>query len=88
MISRASTRLATIKRLPAFFGFPQAEEENTITPPRDSTEDATQVLEPFDADRTQVLRRPGRLGDRDTSTETTSENPSPYRNPSEATEER
>ncbi len=88
LISRASTGLENIKRVRAFFGFPETEAEETLGPAGDSAGDDTQVLETFDADRTQVLRRPGPLGDRDVSSETTSENPSTYRNPSGTTDER
>lgn len=84
LISRASTGLENIRRVRAFFGFPETEEEKTADPAGDSSEDDTQVIEPFDADRTQVLQRPDPPGERDT----TSENPSTYRNPSGTTDER
>lgn len=69
-ISRASVGLENIKRVRAFFGFPEPGYE----PPSDET----RVLESFDDDRTQVLRRPGETNEPDART---SEDPSPHRDP-------
>ena len=86
LVSRMSAGLKNIKRVRAFFGFPEIEE--AVESAEEPTGDETRVLESFDADETQVLRRPGPLAD-DTrgSTDSTSENPS-YRNPYGTTDER
>ncbi len=77
-ISRASVGLENIKRVRAFFGFPEVEEEATPEPGYEPPSDETRVLESFDDDRTQVLRRPGETNEPDART---SEDPSPYRDP-------
>lgn len=77
-ISRASVGLENIKRVRAFFGFPEVEEEATPEPGYEPPFDETRVLESFDDDRTQVLRRPGETNEPDART---SEDPSPHRDP-------
>jgi hypothetical protein len=58
-ISRASAGIEGIKRVRAFFGIPEPEEERTSDDPaEDPPVDETSVFEPFDEDETQVLRRP------------------------------
>lgn len=80
-ISRASTGIEGIKRVRAFFGFPDPEEQRVTDPAEDTPVDETQVLEPFDADETQVLPRPGPFAGADEPVDTTSsERFSPYRN--------
>jgi hypothetical protein len=79
-ISRASAGIEGIKRVRAFFGFPDPEEEKITDPPGDTPVDETQVLEPFDADETRVLRRPGPFSGTDEPIDATGpERPSPYR---------
>ena len=72
-ISRASAGLDGLRRVRAFFGFPEIEEKEeetgemeigetgAVQSEADSTEDETRVLEPLDTngDETQVLRRSG-----------------------------
>ncbi len=68
-VSRASAGLDGLRRVRAFFGFPEVEEEETGEieigeagdPEADTTGDETHILEPLDtnADETQVLRRSG-----------------------------
>src|ERR687893_1149800 len=82
-ISRASIGLENIKRVRAFFGFPEVEEEASPEPTYEPPADETRVLESFDNDRTQVLRRPGETNEPDAGT---SEDPSPYRDPYDAPE--
>jgi hypothetical protein len=82
-ISRASVGLENIKRIRAFFGFPEVEEEASPEPAYEPPADETRVLESFDDDRTQVLRRPGETNEPDAGT---SEDPSPYRDPYDAPE--
>lgn len=77
-ISRASVGLENIKRVRAFFGFPEVEEEATPEPGYEPPSDETRVLESFDDDRTQLLRRPGETNEPDART---SEDPSPHRDP-------
>ena len=77
-ISRASVGLENIKRVRAFFGFPEVEEEASPEPAYEPPADETRVLESFDDDRTQVLRRPGETNEPDAGI---SEDPSPYRDP-------
>ncbi len=77
-ISRASVGLENIKRVRAFFGFPEVEEEATPEQGYEPPSDETRVLESFDDDRTQVLRRPGETNEPDART---SEDPSPHRDP-------
>jgi hypothetical protein len=83
-ISRASAGIEGIKRVRAFFGFPEPEEEEEEVVAglaEDSPMDETQVLEPLDEDETQVLRRSDSPGDADSPANdvTASENPFPYR---------
>jgi hypothetical protein len=92
-ISRASAGIEGIKRVRAFFGFLDPQEEKITDPPEDTPVDQTQVLEPFDADETRVLRRrPGPFAGTDESSDaTTPERPSPYspyRNRRSANDER
>ncbi len=89
-ISRASAGIEGIKRVRAFFGFPEPEEERIAGSAEDTPIDETQVLEPFDEDETQVLHRPDPSGDADlpANDPTASENPSPYRDRYGPTDER
>lgn len=61
-ISRANAGLKDIERVRGFFGFPGGSEETTDhdEAPGQAGDD-TQVLERFDADETQVMKRPGPL---------------------------
>jgi hypothetical protein len=86
-ISRASVGLENIKRVRAFFGFPEVEEEASPEPTYESPADETRVLESFDNDRTQVLRRgPDASDGTDEPGVAPSEDPSPYRDPHGTTE--
>ena len=68
-VSRASMGLDALRRVRAFFGFPEVEEEETGEieigeagdPEADTSGDETHILEPLDTsgDETQVLRRSG-----------------------------
>ena len=92
-ISRAAAGIEGIKRVRAFFGFPEpGEEEAEVAGPAEDSPavDETRVLEPFDEDETQVMRRPDQLGDADSpmNDATTSEDPSPYRDRYSPTNER
>jgi hypothetical protein len=90
-ISRASAGIEGIKRVRAFFGFPEPEEEEEVAgPAEDSLMDETRIYEPFDEDETQVLRRPDLPGDADSPANDApaSENPSPYRDRYGPTDER
>lgn len=87
-ISRASAGIEGIKRVRAFFGFPEPEEEEANGLAEDPPVDQTQVLEPFDEDETQVLRRSSLAGMDEPTDATTSEGPSPYRDPRGTTNER
>jgi hypothetical protein len=79
-ISRASSGIEGIKRVRVFFGFLDPEKEESPGPAEDASVDETQVLKPFDADETQVLRRSGQLADADEPTDAaTSERLSRYR---------
>ncbi len=74
-ISRASAGLDGLRRVRAFFGFPEVEEKEEQTgeievdevgdPEANTAGDETRILEPFDtnADETQVLRRSGPLSE-------------------------
>ena len=86
-ISRATDGIEGIKRVRAFFGFPEPVEEEVADPAEDppaedSPIDETRVFEPFDEDETQVLRRSQLAGSDEPTDATTSEGPSPYRDPS------
>ena len=86
-ISRASVGLENMKRVRAFFGFPEVEEESSPEPTYEPPADETRVLESFDNDRTQVLRRgPDASDGTDEPGAATSEDPSPYRDPYGTTE--
>jgi hypothetical protein len=86
-ISRASVGLENIKRVRAFFGFPEVEEEASPEPTYEPPADETRVLESFDNDRTQVLRRgPDASDETDEPGVAPSEDPSPYRDPYGTTE--
>jgi hypothetical protein len=86
-ISRASVGLENIKRVRAFFGFPEMEEEASPEPTYEPPADETRVLESFDNDRTQVLRRgPDASVGTDQPGVAPSEDPSPYRDPYGTTE--
>jgi len=89
-ISRASVGLEGIKRVRAFFGFPEPEEEEAAGPVEDPPMDETRVFESFDEDETQVLHRPNLPGDSDSPANDApaSENPSPYRDRYGPTDER
>jgi hypothetical protein len=83
-ISRATDDLEGIKRVRAFFGFPEREVVETPEDTAgDEPVDETQVFEPFeDADETRVLRRGDvAFGGEDEPADTPSEGPSPYRDP-------
>ena len=80
-ISRASVSIENIKRVRAFFGFPEVEEEASPEPADEPPADETRILEPFDDDRTQVLRRPDPPDVTNEPGEVPSEGPSPYRDP-------
>ncbi len=54
-ISRVLAGLEDIKRVRAFFGFPETEE-TTGPAEEDADGDETRVLNPFDADETRVMR--------------------------------
>lgn len=62
-ISRAADGIGGIKRVRAFFDFPEQPEEQETTDPageprvEDPHVDETQIFEPFDADETRVFRR-------------------------------
>jgi len=86
-ISRASVGLENIKRVRASFGFPEVEEGASPEPTYEPPADETRVLESFDNDRTQVLRRgPDASGGTDEPGVAPSEDPSPYRDPYGTTE--
>ncbi len=82
-ISRAADGIEEIKRVRAFFSFPNPEDEQEAPDPvEDPPVDETQVFEPFDADETRVLRRRGgTFGAAGDDADTPSEGPSPYRDP-------
>lgn len=88
-ISRAAAGIEGIKRVRAFFGFPEPEEEEPADPTDYPRVDETQVLEPFDEDETQILRRsppPGADGPANDATD--SEGSSSYRDPYGSTDDR
>jgi hypothetical protein len=90
-ISRASVGLENIKRVRAFFGFPKAEEDRPAEPAdelpaSEPPAEETRVFEPFDDDRTQVLRRPNLPDGTNEPGGAPSQNLSPYRDPSGTTE--
>jgi hypothetical protein len=90
-LSRAAAGIEGIKRVRDFFGFPEPEEEEEAAgAAEDSPVDETRVIEPFDEDETQVMRRPDPLGGADSPANdaTTSGNPSPYRDRYGPTDER
>jgi hypothetical protein len=90
-LSRAAAGIEGIKRVRAFFGFPEPEEEEEAAGAEDSPAvDETRVLEPFDEDETQVMRRPDQPGGADSPANdaTTPGNPSPYRDRYGPTDER
>ncbi len=89
-ISRASAGIEGIKRVRAFFGFPEPEEERIAGPAEDPPMDETRVFESFDEDETQILRRSDLPGGADSPANdaAASENPSPYRNRYGPTDER
>jgi hypothetical protein len=89
-ISRASAGIEGIKRVRAFFGFPEPQEEEVAGPMDDSPVDETRVFEPFDEDETQILHRPDPPGDADSSANDASapESPSPYRDRYGSTDQR
>ena len=89
-LSQSAAGIEGIKRVRAFFGFPEPEEEEVAGTAEDSPMDETQVFEPFDEDVTQVMRRPDPPGraDNPTNDAATSENSSPYRDRYGPTDER
>jgi len=86
--SRARTGIEGIKRVRAFFGFPEPEEEEPADTTDDEPVDETQVFESFDADETQVLRRDGSFGHEGELADTPTEGPPPYRDPQAPTDAR
>ncbi len=82
-ISRAVDGIEGIKRVRAFFSFPDPEEEQEASEPvEDPPVDETQVFEPFDTDETRVLRRRGgTFGAAEDATDTPLEGPSQYSDP-------
>lgn len=89
-ISRAVDGIEGIKRVRAFFSFPDPEEEREASDPEeDLPVDETQVFDPFDADETQVLRRGGgAIGAAEDLADTPPESRSPYRDPHGPPDER
>ena len=93
-ISRASDGIEGVKRVRAFFDFPEQPEEQGTTDPEGGPQvgdlhvDETQVFEPFDVDETRVLRRDDAFGDGDDSPASPSEGHSPYRDRHGPTDER
>ena len=57
-VSRAIGGLKEMKRVRAFFGFPETEVEKGADAAADRTGDETQDLGALDPDKTQVMRRP------------------------------
>ena len=57
-VSRAIGGLKEMKRVRAFFGFPETEVEKGADAAADPTGDETQDLGALDPDKTQVMRRP------------------------------
>lgn len=85
-ISRASVRLENIKRVRAFFGFPKVEEDRLAEPAdklpaSEPPAEETRVFEPFDDDRTQVLRRSNPPDGTNEPGGAPSQDRSPYRDP-------
>ena len=85
-ISRASVGLENIKRVRAFFGFPKAEEDRPAEPANElpasePPAEETRVFEPFDDDRTQVLRRSNPPDGTNEPGGAPSQDRSPYRDP-------
>jgi hypothetical protein len=85
-ISRASVGLKNIKRVRAFFGFPKVEEDRLAEPAdklpaSEPPAEETRVFEPFDDDRTQVLRRPNTSDGTNEPDGAPSQDLSPYRGP-------
>ena len=79
LISRMSKSQENIERVRTFFGFSEVEEEQVG--------DETRVMDSFDADKTQVMRRPDSPFDTGRSADTTSENPT-HRYPNGPSDER
>jgi hypothetical protein len=86
-ISRAAAGLESLKRVRAFFGFPEPEEE-IIEQAGDPTGDETQALEAFDTDETQVMQRFDPLAEKGGPDDMTSEDSLPHPDPSDTTDER
>jgi hypothetical protein len=86
--SRARAGIEGIKRVRAFFGFPEPEEEEFTDTTGEEPVDETQVIEPFDADETRVLRRGGSFGNEGELADTPTEGPPPYHDPHGPTDER
>ena len=85
-ISRASVGLENIKRVRAFFGFPKVEEDRLAEPAdklpaSEPPAEETRVFEPFDDDRTQVLRRSNPPDGTNEPGGAPSQDLSPYRDP-------
>jgi hypothetical protein len=88
---RATAGIEGIKRVRAFFGFSEPEEEDVAGTAEDSPAvDETRGFEHFDEDETRVLRRPDPLGGADSPANdaTNPSNPSTYRNRYGPTDER
>lgn len=85
-ISRASVGLENIKRVRAFFGFPKVEEDRLAEPAdklpaSEPPAEEMRVFEPFDDDRTQVLRRSNPPDGTNEPGGAPSQDRSPYRDP-------
>ena len=90
-LSQAAAGIEGIKRVRAFFDFPEPEEEEVAGAAEDLPVDETRVFEPFDEDETQVMHSPNPSGGADSPANdaTISENPSsPYRDRYGPTDER
>ena len=90
-ISRASVGLENIKRVRAFFGFPKVEEDRLAEPAdklpaSEPPAEETRVFEPFDDDRTQILRGPNPPDGINEPGDAPSQDLSPYRDPYGPTE--
>jgi hypothetical protein len=85
-ISRASAGLENIKRVRDFFGFSKVEEEAPTKPSHEPSAYEARVFEPFNDDRTQVLRRPEASDGTNEPGGAPSRDPSPEHDPYSTTE--
>ena len=90
-ISHASVGLENIKRVRAFFGFPKVEEDRLAEPAdklpaSEPPAEETRVFEPFDDDKTQILRGPNPPDGISEPGDAPSQDLSPYRDPYGPTE--